>query len=253
MFGRKTAQPWFFESSTHTESLNRLLYLVDSYASFGLLYGVDGTGRTRLLRQCQDELQRQHVSALWLNAAALDVDGLLMHVAETLAVRITPAGRRSELMLRIREEFLGRAHCRVQTVVLVDDVHRACGDVSHVIQFLSAVGSQADGLVSVIAASNRPSLGTLGESTSLSVCVEPLDITESIEFILDLLSLQNVPARQIDPTAIAAVAELCGGLPAKLVRICDLLKVVQTTSPGLRINDSIVREVVREVAPRAVA
>lgn len=253
MFGRKSVQPWFFESSVHTESLNRMLYLVESNARFGLLYGQDGTGRSHLLRQLQDELQRQHIPAVWLNAAAMDSDALLQHVAESLAIRTRAGSRRSELMLKIREEFLGRAHCRVQTVVLIDDLHRAAADVSPAVQFLSAVGSQAEGLVSVMASSNRPSFGSMSDSAALSICLTRLSVTESIEFILDLLHLQGVPSTQIDPTAIAAIAELCGGLPARLVRICDLLKIVQTTSPELHIDDRIVHQFVREVTPRAVA
>ena len=45
-------------------------------------------------------------------------------------LRTRPSMRRFELMSLLRDELAGRARCEVQTVILLDDLHRAIGDLS---------------------------------------------------------------------------------------------------------------------------
>ena len=72
MFGQATQSTWFFDSAVHLEAVCRLLYLVDSHEPFGVVYGPDGSGRTRVLSKLREELQRSGTVVLSLNLGGMD-------------------------------------------------------------------------------------------------------------------------------------------------------------------------------------
>jgi type II secretory pathway predicted ATPase ExeA len=253
MFGRKNSQPWFFESSVYIEAISRLLYLVENQASLALVHGADGSGRTQLLQHLQRELRRMQISSCLVNVSGLDSDSLLQNVAGSLAIPISPAANRTELLFRLRDELLGRSHCGVRTVLMLDDIHRAYSDQLPAIQYLAALNSLSAGQVTVVLTSNTSRISGLQSATTLQVALPMLSPEESVEFVADFLNCQASPDALLPPTAIRAIAELSGRLPAQLVQVCSLLSVVRETSPELPIDERVVRDIIREINPRAVA
>lgn len=255
MFGRKSTPDWFFETSVHEEAISRLLYLIESRSAQALVNGPDGSGRSLCLSRFTEELCRQtDVRPLLVNASGLDRDALLETIASGLAIPVgNSGGRRSDLILRVQEDLIGRAHCGLRTVILIDDVHRSFTDVVPVVQFLAGISSRAWNMVSVVSASGTARIQGLSGLSSLSIPLTPLSEEESIHFVAAFLSDHEERAGRIHASAIPAVVQLSGRLPAQLLQICRLLLVVGETSPDLRIDDQIVQQVVREVTRRAVA
>jgi general secretion pathway protein A len=254
MFGRKSTQRWFFESSVHVEAVSRLLYLIESKAGLALVHGADGAGRTLLLQQLRAELLSQQVYTLLLNVSGLDADGLLLQIAGGLNIVVEPSTVcRAELVQRIRDELLGRAQCRLQTTILLDDLHRSFSEVTPVVQFLSGINAQAEGMVNVVGSSISPRISGLQSGMLLSIPLGPLSVDESFQFVVAFLKDHANQVPSVDISAVRAVTELAGRLPAQLLRVCHLLTVVAETSPHLQIDAAVVRDIISEVSPRAVA
>ena len=128
MFGHQTQSEWFFDSSVHLEAVSRLLYLVESHEPLGLVQGPDGSGRSRVLGRLREELSRTGIMTVPLPLSGMDEESALWQLAEGLCARLRPSMRRHELLSLVRDELSGRGRCGVQTVILLDDFHRAAED-----------------------------------------------------------------------------------------------------------------------------
>ncbi len=253
MFGRRTTTPWFYETSVHIEAISRIAYLIDSNAGFALVHGADGCGRTSVLRKLQQELRNQQVSAPLLNAACMDAESLLRHLIDGLAIFCPAGASRSSLLMALRDELRGRSHCGIRTVILLDDVHRGTDDMASVIPYLTGLAEQSDSRVSVVACSRTFPVPGITENPSINIFLAPLTTEESREFIAAMPGRDHNRPLIAENSAVSAICELSAGVPARLIQFYNLLQVVQEASPETRIDAHIVREIAREVTPRAVA
>ncbi len=253
MFGRRIPARCLFESTVLTEALNRALYLIEARATFGLVHGPDGSGRTVLLRRLQEILHQRQVCTVFLNAAVLDADSLLCHIAAALGAQDPSSGRRGELLLKIRDELSGRGASGVRTVFLLDDLHRTASDISAVVQYCTSACDDLSGMVTVVAASRTAGNRQISDTPTLDIQLTGLSMEESRDFVAHQLERYRSGGTRPDWSAIHAVSELAGGIPARLVRLCELLQVVQEASPEIPIDQHVVREVARQLIPRAVA
>ena len=129
MFGQKKHNTWFFDSSIHLEAISRLMYLIEVNEPFGVVCGADGSGKSRILTRVRQETERTGRQVVALNIAGLDETAALTE----LVTSVSPSARRNmarhELVSLLRDEIAGRSHCGVHSVVLIDDFHRADGDL----------------------------------------------------------------------------------------------------------------------------
>lgn len=253
MFGHAIPAAWFFDSSVHLEAVSRLLYLVDSHMPLGAIYGPDGSGRTRVLSKLREELQRAGVEVVSLNLAGMDRESALWQLTDSFGRGVQSGMKRVERLAMLRDELNGRAHCGIQTVVLLDDVHRSSDDVNPLLRLLISLNSQCLGLITLIVASD----GQLAvESTGqelVRVCLSPLDNAESSDFLRAMARRHFARGSALDESAVKAVSDAAKGNTARMARVCELLRVVHEASPELRITNETVRTVLDELLPKAVA
>lgn len=211
--------------------------------------GPDGSGRTRVLSRIREELARTNTSVVSLSLSGLDSETALWQLAGKLCSGLKVATSRREMLVRLRDEILGRAQCGLQTVVLIDDVHRAADDMSPVLRLLLSFVQQADGCVTVIAASGRPFSLEFTEQCLVRVELAPMDSAESSDFVRTLVRQTLKKPSVVDESAIRAVADFGMGNTARITRICELLRVVHETSPDSRISEETVEAMVLELSP----
>ncbi|MEZ6125424.1 MAG: NB-ARC domain-containing protein [Planctomycetaceae bacterium] len=239
MFGQSIQSSWYFPSAIHTEAQNRLMYVAEQGEPFVLLQGTQGMGKTGLLRRVQDECRRFGHSCVLLNVAALDENAFLWHVCGGLSIAPRENATRSDMMTAIRDEITGRALCQHRTVLLLDDLNRAGDDLSLMVQFLISISHQTQGSLSVIASSDEHLSPQLRRLSSLRVELPRFSSDDSAAFVLGSLKAMNVDRRAISDDAIELAIEISDGLPARMSRICEMLKVAHTTDPDLRINSEV--------------
>ena len=251
MFG-ETAQrtDWTFETEGQTEAVSRLLYVIENREVFSLLEGSGGTGKSTVLRRTSAELASSGRRPLLQNVASLDCRATLWHLCGCLSIFCHSDVGTSDLMMMIRDELLARATCRHQTIVLLDDADLAQEDISSVLHLLTSIAEASDGHMSVIAAAQQPLTFSLRKRTALSVRLEPLTEQEAIEFAVRRFAHLNCPVGPITENGWRAIADLGLGLPAQLLRICQILQVVTSMDPG-PIDEALVHESARELLPNA--
>jgi general secretion pathway protein A len=246
MFGQKTQPAWFFDSSVHLEAVSRLLYLVENHEPLGVVLGPDGSGRTRVLSRLREELMRNGTQTVNLNLSGMDEEAALWQLTECLALRTRPSMRRFELMSLLRDELAGRARCDVQTVILLDDLHRAIGDLNVVLRVLNSLNAQCRGMLTVVAASAKALPAEFAECSLVPIRLTELDTAESSDFVRSLIGQQVQEPSSVDESAVRAISITSVGNAARMSRLCSLLRVVHEASPETRITEETVYSLLTE-------
>ena len=258
MFGQKRQSAWFFDSSVHLEAVSRLLYLIEVGEPFGVVCGSDGSGRTRTLGHLREEVERTGKQVVTLNLSGVDEKVALSELATSLSSSARRGMPRHELIALLRDEFAGRAHCGAQTVVLIDDLHRAQSDMESFLRVLTALSSgvpnsEGRGKLTVIVATDKPLTKGLSLESLLQISLAPLDSAESSDFVRSLIRRSGIPAASMDESAVRAIHDLSRGNAARMARVCELLTVLHEASPETRISAETISHVMSELTPRAVA
>jgi len=258
MFGQKKHNAWFFDSSIHLEAVSRLMYLVEVNEPFGVVCGADGSGRTRILTRVRQETERIGRPVVALNVAGLDETAALTGLVTSVSSSARRNMKRNELVSLLRDEIAGRSHCGVHSVVLIDDFHRADGDLESFLRILTALNAGASssgsqGKLTVIVASDRPLTSGLSVEALLQIRLTPLDSVESSEFVRSLARRHGIADSILQDSTIAAIHHLSRGNTARMTRVCELLGVLHEASPETMINTETVSAVIQELSPRAVA
>ncbi len=248
MFGQKTQPEWFFDSSIHLEAVSRLLYLVENREPLGLIQGSDGSGRSKVLSRLREELSRTGAMSIAINLSGMDEESALWQVADSLGTRTRASMRRHEILALIRDELTGRARCGVQTVLLLDDYHRAVGDLSIFMRVLIAFSTQCQGMLCSVVASDRSLPGEFSSYSLVPIRLSELDSAESSDFVRTLIGQQSAQPSRIDESAVRAISATSIGNAAKMSRICALLRVVQEASPETRITEETIYSLLSEFA-----
>lgn len=258
MFGQKRQTAWFFDSSIHLEAVSRLLYLIDIGEPFGVVCGFDGSGRTRTLGRLREEIERLGKRAVTLNVAGVDEDVALSDLATSICSSARRSMPRHQLISHLRDEFAGRAHCGVQTVILIDDLHRAESDLESFLRVLTSLStansnSKGRGTLTVIVASDRSLTKGLSLESLLQIRLSPMDFAESSDFVRSLVRRNGISAATMDEGAVRAIHDLSHGNTARMARVCELLAVLHEASPETPLTADTISSVLKELTPRAVA
>lgn len=236
MFGRAAEQTFTFECPAHTEALNRLLYVAEQGEAFVSLTAKPGTGRSRLLRRLQEECIRGGQSAILCNVAALDENAFLWHICGGLSIAPNGQQSRSSLMSAVRDEIVGRALCHHQTIIILDDLHRAAEDLSGAVQFLSAINEQTQGGITTVVGTDDSPTTRLVSLSSLRVQLGPLCDEDSERFAQEYLQAANADVGRIQDSGWQAIKTFAIGYMSRLTRLCEIAAVALSTSSDLQLD-----------------
>ena len=211
-----------------------------------------------MLHQLKENLQRKQFFCPLVNVSGMDCEALLWQIASAFCLDASSQRNRAELLLAIRDELQGRTQCGQRTVILLDDVDFGFSDIEMAIRFLIAAAGQGEGHITVVMSGSKAFTTGFNKDSELSVLLPALTEQEAISFAGELLQSNLTSQKAVTDlilcqSAVVEVAELAKGNLARLTQLCNMLRVVQETSPTLKINDQIVREVAGELLPRAVA
>ena len=248
MFGQPSVKPWHFDAVGQTEAVNRLLYVAETCEALSVLEGPYGTGKTTVLRQTAEQLSREEWRVVNVNLASLDCRAALWHLAGTLSIASDSDAATSEVTMLVREELLARVDCGHRMAILIDDADLARPDASVVLHLLTAISEASEQRISILAAVENPLSVRLQKRNPLSVALQPLPPDESIRFAIAFLRQQDCSVERITETGRRAMADQATGLPAQLIRLCQIIHVYMSMHVG-PINAAVVHEAAGELLP----
>lgn len=251
MFGGSSNSGWFFESAMHVEAMSRLMYLAESREALGWLTGPDGSGRTHVLSRLKTELEAASFAVTLLNVSGMDQSIALASLADAAgfadASGATPAG----VMRGLADELRGRGSCNLHTVVMLDDVHRAVDEGHGLIRILLALRARCGNRLTVFAASNSVAPADIADDALVRIGLTLLDATESEAFVVAFARQHRLPILTADSSIAQTISECAAGSPARIARLCRLLKVVSEASPDVELTQNTVLAIQRDLLPRA--
>lgn len=215
------------------EASARLQFLVDRGARLGLLVGAAGIGKSLLLECFAEEQRAAGCLTVVVNAAGLEPEELLGSLAEKLQTPVEHDWNLLRIWRAVNDRLLELRFLREQAVVLIDDAHRAGGNVLvHLYRLLHAEAA-ADARLTVVLSGTPEGVPVIGRSlldlVDLRVELPAWSAAETKALVE--ASGKRATIRFTDD-AVQRIRELTGGVPRGVLRLAELCRLAAESDGG---------------------
>ena len=205
-----TPDPSFlYRSRQHEEALANLIYGVHSRKGFVVLTGEVGTGKTTMLECLQDFLAAHRIDFAFLFNSRISVEQFFEMIAYDLDL-----------------------HCTRTTVLIIDEAHNLEWDVLEEVRLLGNLENRREKLLQIVMAGqpefdrklDAPSFRQLKQRIALRCSLQPLQESETFEYITTRLTKAAMPEQTVfPPEVLAEIHARAQGIPRVINAICDNL------------------------------
>jgi len=211
----------------HRAALNILEYGLMGEASFALISGEVGSGKTILIRRFLRMVDSQTTVGLITNTHAS-----LGHLLDwiLLAFDLDYRGKEKVELFEILTEFLREQRTRGRrTVLIIDEAQNMEPEMLEELRMLSNINVDKDLMFQIVLAGqpeildkiNRPELRQLAQRISANFHLSPLTLDETRDYICHRLAIAGGRRDIFDNLACAGVYYFTEGLPRPINIICD--------------------------------
>ena len=240
---------FLYMSDKHREALALLNFGLSRGASFVLLTGEIGAGKTTVWRRFLEELPSNFDIANVVNPR-LDVVALLSRVCEDLGVELPAGGRPVDLIDALHGHLLLSQAQGRRTLIVIDEAQALSDDVLEQLRLLTNLDFSGKKLQVMLIGQpelrqmlERPQLEPLAQRVVARYHLPALSAAESVAYIEHRLKVAGLQGEiPFDPQALAAIHRLCHGIPRRINVLCDRA-LIAAYAQGLRRVDE--RTVVR--------
>lgn len=226
-----TPNPQFiFLSKNHKEVFAHLLYGLQSRCGFIEITGEVGAGKTTVLRTLFEQLGDDEFRLAFIFNPSLSADELLLEVCRELGIEIN--GNRGAQLLPLINNYLLQENSAGRTVVLViDEAQNLAPAVLEQIRLLSNLETETDKLIQIVlvgqpelaALLDQPNLRQLNQRISVRYHLNPMDFSDTIQYIRHRLQVvgQPEPEKIIPEAALKLIYKHSKGLPRLINILCE--------------------------------
>lgn len=246
---------FLYLSRKHREALANLIYGIQERKGFITLTGEIGSGKTTLCRALVNELDPKTTKlALILNPCLNEIE-LLQTINEDFGIAAESNSKR-DLIKALNQFLLDENAAGHNVVLIIDEAQNLAIEVLEQIRMLSNIETETHKLIQIILMGQpelidmlaRPELEQLNQRISVRYHIYPLDEEDVAYYIRHRLFVAKA---QIDieftPEALAFIYKFSGGVPRKINVLCDRCLLAAYAKVTYAIDDSIVRESIREI------
>ncbi len=252
-----------YPSESHQAALRKLRYAIDSGRAAALVAGSAGVGKTLLVQMLREQLGPKYQPLVRVVFPQMTDRDLLVYLAEHFgAPSAEPPRHTIEESLR-RLEFVLADNVRQgrHAVVVVDEAHlledSGLIEPLRLLLNLDVDGRPAFTLLLVGQPALAPMIerhGPLNERLDVKVFLPGLTVEETSAYIQHRLTAAGATREIFTADALAAAHQLCGGIPRRLNRLCDLALLVGFAQGEHAVTAEDLRAVHQELfAPAAAA
>lgn len=253
-FSNRLSTRWFFESSIHEEALARLFYLIEQKQGFGLLSGVDGTGKSLTLKVLCEQVRRSQRQIAFINLLGLDAHEMLWSLALSLGLAPDETESRWNLWRRVTDQMHALQLTRTQTVFVFDHLERADPTCLSLLERLFCTAEDSAGLSTFITAVRTKELprlsGLLSELADLRVELNPFQLDETTEFIHGMLAQAGSDREIFTSDAALQIHTQTEGSPRLIKRLCELSMIAGMASDKDQIDGALVDSVSKNLVTK---
>jgi type II secretory pathway predicted ATPase ExeA len=243
---------FLYPSKKHRMALTLLEYGLVNQASFSVITGDIGTGKTTLIRQLLKQMERDMVVGLITNTHP-SFGELLQWIL--MAFNIECDSRDKVVMYKTFMDFLIQQYAANRhTVLIVDEAQNMGPQALEELRMLSNINSEKDQVLQVMlvgqpglrANLRDPRLEQFAQRISVDYNLDPLSLDETREYIRHRLSIAGGSPDIFDDAACEAVFRYSGGIPRLINLLCDTTLVYGYAEQATCIGASLVEDVARD-------
>ncbi|MCE9657564.1 MAG: AAA family ATPase [Burkholderiales bacterium] len=245
---------FLYMSDKHREALQLLGYGLTRGASFVLLTGEIGAGKTTVWRRFLEELPSNYDVASVVNPK-LDTNALLARVFEDLNVDL-PADAKSLDLIDALHGHLLLAHAQGRrTLIVIDEAQALSNEVLEQLRLLTNLDSSGRKLQVMLIGQpelrqmlQQPQLEPLAQRVVARYHLPALSESETAGYIAHRLAVAGLKGPMpFDGESLGLIHQLCRGVPRRINVICDRAMSNAQAAGSRRVDRHAVDRAVEQV------
>ncbi len=252
-FGNVPARSAFFRSPQHEEALRRLLYVIEQRKGVAMLTGEVGCGKTTVIRALTDFLQKYKYQFQTISNPALQPTDFIKAILLKLGGQ-ADNGTKTDLLDRLYQHLYQNAENGISTVLAVDEAH-VIGNQATLdeLRMLLNIQSGDDFLITLILLGQPPllknisELQPLKERISIKFNLDPLDIQNTLNYIIHRLKWAGATRGIFSREAILALYEFSEGLPLRINNLGDRCLLLGLMRQAPMVDSRIVQDAIEDM------
>ncbi len=241
-----------FRSPQHEEALVRLLYASQNRKGVAMLTGSVGSGKTTVAKAFIRQLiPDKYDFQILFNPALSPIDlirAILLNFSEN-----AESDSKTVLLNKLHQRLYQNAEKKLTSVLVVDEAH-VIEDQSTLDELRMLLNLHAEGrfLVTLILLGQPPllekidTLQPLKERIGVKYHLEPLDLQNTLRYILFKLKSAGAGRGMFSKEAIVALHKFTGGIPLRINNICDRCLLIGFMRKAMLIDAKTVNEAIED-------
>ena len=230
-----------------------MLYVIEHRKGVAMLTGEVGCGKTTVIRALEDHLSQDKYQFQTISNPALQPTDLIKAILSKLG-ESSENGSKTELLDRLSQRLFANAAKGVNTVLAIDEAH-VIGNQATLDELRMLLNIQADDefLITLILLGQPPllknisELQPLKERISIKFNLEPLDIQNTLNYVVHRLKCAGASRGIFSREAIEALYEFAGGLPLRINNLCDRCLLLGLMRQARIVDSRIVRDAIEDM------
>jgi type II secretory pathway predicted ATPase ExeA len=252
-FGNVPARSAFFRSPQHEEALRRLLYVIEHRKGVAMLTGEVGCGKTTVIRALSDYLTKDKYQFQTISNPALQPTDLIKAILLKLGGN-NGSGTKTDLLDQLQHRLLQNAEQGISTVLAIDEAHvignRATLDE---LRMLLNIQSDEEFLITLVLIGQPPllkniaELQPLKERISIKFNLEPLDLQNTLNYVIHRLKWAGATRGIFSREAIQALYDFAQGMPLRINNLCDRCLLIGLMRQAEIVDSIIVLDAIEDL------
>ncbi len=243
---------FLYLSKKHQMALTLLEYGLWNQASFSVITGDIGTGKTTMIRHLLNKLDRDLVVGLISNTHP-SFGELLQWIL--LAFNLDYSGKDKVGMYKTFVDFLIREYAaNRRTVLIIDEAQNMGHETLEELRMLSNINAEKDQVLQIILVGQiglrdhlrDPGLEQFAQRIAVDYHLEALDPDETREYIRHRLNVAGGDLNLFNDEACIAVHKYSGGVPRLINLLCDTALVYGYAEQKRLVDSGLVHDVARD-------
>jgi len=245
---------FLFMSRTHRRAMYYLNYAIKERAGFILLTGEVGSGKTTLVSDVINRLDKTVTLARVFNTK-VDSEQLLAMINDDFGLEVK--GKDKVALLKELNDFVVEQHAKgYNPVLIIDEAQNLKPELLEEIRMLSNLETDRAKLLQIVLVGQPElreilsvsGLRQLRQRISINCSIYPLTQEETLEYILHRLEVAgNRDAVRFAPGSIDVIFQHCKGIPRLTNILCDFLLLTAFNEDRKEVDAAMVHDIAKDL------
>ena len=252
-FGNVPTRNIFYRSPQHEEALRRLLYVIEHRKGVAMLTGEVGCGKTTVMKALSDYLDKDKYHLETLSNPALEPIDLIKAIVLKLGGS-SGNGSKTVLLDQLHQLLNQNAEKGISTVLAIDEAH-VIGNSATLDELRMLLNIQSDDefLITLILLGQPPllknisELQPLKERISIKYNLEPLDVQNTLNYVVHRLKCAGATRGIFSREAVEALYKYTGGIPLRINNLCDRCLLIGLMRQASMVDSKVVQDAIEDL------